>query len=101
MILSFRTERSGQTMQTPIRLLPEKQSDKGLHCLLFRLHRLGAALFGNPSCSNFRVITANILGVRIFRIFTVHPSYILDIPICQCSGCLLLSDFTEIDLDIR
>ena len=24
-----------------------------------------------PSCSNFRVITANFLGVRIFRIFTV------------------------------
>ena len=23
------------------------------------------------SCSNFRVITANVLGVRIFRIFTV------------------------------
>ena len=24
-----------------------------------------------PSCSNFRVITANFWGVRIFRIFTV------------------------------
>ena len=24
-----------------------------------------------PSCSTFRVIKANVLGVRIFRIFTV------------------------------
>ena len=38
MTLSFRTDRSGQTMQTHIRLLPEKQSDQGLHCLLFHLH---------------------------------------------------------------
>ena len=26
-----------------------------------------------PHCSNFRVITANFLGVRIVRIFTVGP----------------------------
>ena len=38
MILSFRTDRSGQTAQTQIRLLPEEQSDQGLHCLLFTLH---------------------------------------------------------------
>ena len=36
--LSFRTDRSGQTVQTQIRLLLEKQSDQGLHCLLFHLH---------------------------------------------------------------
>ena len=34
MILNFRTDRSGQTVQTQIRL----QSDQGLHCLLFHLH---------------------------------------------------------------
>ena len=42
MIQSFRTDRPGQTVQTQIRLLLllEEQSDQGLHCLLFRLHRL-------------------------------------------------------------
>ena len=34
-ILNFWTERSGQTVQTQIRLLLEEQSDQGLHCLLF------------------------------------------------------------------
>ena len=37
-ILSFQTDRSGQTVQTQIRLLLEEQSDQGLHCLLFHLH---------------------------------------------------------------
>ena len=40
MILSFPTDRSGQTVQTQIRLLLEEQSDQGLHCLLFHLHLL-------------------------------------------------------------
>ena len=35
MTLSYR---SGQTVQTQIRLLLEEQSDQGLHCLLFNLH---------------------------------------------------------------
>ena len=30
--------RSGQTVQTQIRLLLEEQSDQGLHCLQFHLH---------------------------------------------------------------
>ena len=39
MILSFRTDRSGQTVQSQIRLLQEEeQSDQGLHCLLFHLY---------------------------------------------------------------
>ena len=38
MILSFGRDRSGQTVQTQIRLLLEEQSDQGLHCLLFHLH---------------------------------------------------------------
>ena len=70
LILSFRTDRSGQTVQTQIRLL-EKQSDQGLHCLQFCLHLLDVLLMVKPLCSNFRVITANSSGVRIFRIFTV------------------------------
>ena len=35
-----------QTMQTQIRLLLEEQSDQGLHCLPFRLHRLDSLLYG-------------------------------------------------------
>ena len=38
MILGFRTDRSGQTVKTQIRLLLEEQSDQGLRCLLFPLH---------------------------------------------------------------
>ena len=38
MTQSFRTERSGQTVKTQIRLLLVEQSDQGLHCLLFHLH---------------------------------------------------------------
>ena len=34
MILTFRTDRSRQTVQTHIRLLLEEQSDQGLPCLL-------------------------------------------------------------------
>ena len=45
MSLSFRTDRPGQTVQTQIRLLLEEQSDQGLHCLPFRLHRLDLVLY--------------------------------------------------------
>ena len=40
MILSFQTDMPRQTVQTQIRLLLEEQSDQGLHCLPFCLHRL-------------------------------------------------------------
>ena len=40
MILIFPTDRSGQTVETQIRLLLEEQSDQGLHFLLFHLHLL-------------------------------------------------------------
>ena len=46
MILSFRTAMPGQTVQTQIRLLLEEQSDLGLHCLPFHLHRLDSLLYG-------------------------------------------------------
>ena len=42
--LGFQTDRSGQTVQTQIRLLLEEQSDQGLHCLQFPLHLLDAFL---------------------------------------------------------
>ena len=35
---SFWTDRSGQIVQSQIKLLLEEQSDQGLHCLLFHLH---------------------------------------------------------------
>ena len=49
MILSFRTDMPGQTVQTQIRLLLEEQSDQGLHCLPFRLHRLDSFLYGKAT----------------------------------------------------
>ena len=49
MIVSFRTDMPGQTVQTQIRLLLEEQSDQGLHCLPFRLHRLDSLLYGSAT----------------------------------------------------
>ena len=46
MILSFRTDKSEQTVQTQVRLLLEEQSDQGLPCLPFRLHCFGSLLYG-------------------------------------------------------
>ena len=48
MILSFQTDMPGQTVQTQIRLL----SDKGLHCLPFRLYSLDSLLYGRAT--NFK-----------------------------------------------
>ena len=52
--LNFRTDRSGQTVQTR-----SDCSDQGLHCLPFCLHRLDS----EPHSSN-RVITTNFFGSR-------------------------------------
>ena len=52
MILSFRTGRSRQTVQTQIRLLLEEQSDQGLHCLPFHLHLLGTFLYHKTKLFN-------------------------------------------------
>ena len=46
MILSFRTDWSGQIVQTQIRLLLEEQSDQGLHYLQYCVHLLDALLYG-------------------------------------------------------
>ena len=53
MTLSFRTDRSGQTVQTQIRLLLEEQSDQGLHCLLFHVHLLETFLCGKANLFDF------------------------------------------------
>ena len=45
MILSFRTDRSEQIVQTQIRLLLYQD----LHCLPFRLHRLDSLLYGRAT----------------------------------------------------
>ena len=53
MILSFRTDKSEQTVQTQIRLLLEEQSDQGLHCLLFHWHLLDEIPLGLALLSEF------------------------------------------------
>ena len=74
----------GQTVQTQIRLLlEEEQSDQDLHCLpsLIRVYTVCHSVCIvwthcsmvelRTSSSNFRLVTTNFLGVRIFRKFTV------------------------------
>ena len=69
MILSIRTDTPGQTVQTQIRLLRS----------LIRVYTICHSVcivwthysVVEPHSSNFRVIKTNVLGVRIFRKFTV------------------------------
>ena len=68
-VMSRLIYRSGQTVYTQISLIR----------IYTVCHSICIILLGNysmvqPPCSKFRVITANVSGVRIFRIFTV-PSY--------------------------
>ena len=53
MILSFRTDSSGQTVQTQIRLLLDEQSDQGFHCLVFHLHVIDKIHSGLASLFEF------------------------------------------------
>ena len=93
MILSFRMDMPGQTVQTQIRLLV---SDQGLHCLPFCLHRLDSYSMIEPNSSNFRVITTNFLGVRIFRKFTVQEEhYITMSKMVSVSGNRALKTFSN------
>ena len=64
MILSFQTDMPGQTMQTPslIRVYTICHSV----CIVWTHFSMV-----EPHSPNFRVITTNVLGVRIFRKFTV------------------------------
>ena len=71
MLLSFRTEKSGQTVQTQTRLLLEEQSDQDLHCLLFHLHLLAVFLCCKANLFEFKGDYSNILGVRKFRPFMI------------------------------
>ena len=71
MILSFRTDRSGQTVQTQIILLLEEQSDQGLHCLLFHLHLFAEIPKGLGSLFELKVDYSKVFGARKFRNFTV------------------------------
>ena len=60
MILSFRTDMPGQTVQTQIRVYTVCHSI----CIVWTHYSMV-----EPHSSNFRVITTNFLGVRIFRKF--------------------------------
>ena len=67
MILSFQTDMPRQTMQTKIRLLLIRVYTV-CHsvCIIWTHYSME-----KPHRSDFRVITTNVLGVRIFRKFTV------------------------------
>ena len=54
MILRFRRDRSGQTVQTQISLLLQEQSDQGLHCLQCCLHPLDVMLYGKATLFKFK-----------------------------------------------
>ena len=67
MFLSFRTDRSGQTVQTQIRgLLIRVYTVCHFICIVWTHYSMV-----EPHSSTFRVMTTNFLGVRIFRKFTV------------------------------
>ena len=66
MTLSFRTDRSGQTVQTQIRLLLEEQSDQCLHCLLFHLHVFYKTPSGSASLFEFKVNYSNVFASENF-----------------------------------
>ena len=76
MILGFRTDMPGQTVQTQIRLLLIRVYTV-CHsvCIVWTHYSLVEAY-----SSHFRVITTNFLGVRIFRKFTVT----YNIPMQSC-----------------
>ena len=74
MFLSFRTDRSGQIVQTQIRLLRVYTVCSSL--CIFWMHYSKE----KPSCSSFRVITANVrvsefLGVLWYLLFNTFSFY--------------------------
>ena len=66
MILSFRTDRAGQTVQTQIKLLIRVYTVCHSVCIVWTHYPKV-----EPHSSNFKVITTNVLGVQMFRKFTV------------------------------
>ena len=90
MLLSFWTDRSGQTVQTQIRLLLEEQSDQGLHCLQFPLH-LSDALLRKRHLVQLLGYYHKFSGVQNFRIFMVSSFQIISLPAesklnCKCNA---------------
>ena len=71
-MLSFRTDKSGQTVYTQTRLLLEEQSDRSQHCLPFCLHLLDTLLCGKATLFEFKGDYRNFSDVQIFRNFTVR-----------------------------
>ena len=77
MILSFGTDRSGQTVQN--------RSDCSKRSSLIRVYTVCHSVcfvwthysMVEPHSSNFRVITTNFLGVRIFRKITVFYFWVI------------------------
>ena len=67
MFLSFQTDRSGQKVKTQIRGAVWSGSNVCHSVHIFWMHYS----IIKPLCSNFRVITANLSGVRNFKVFTV------------------------------
>ena len=72
MIISFRTDMPWQTVQTQLRLLSLIRVYTVCHsvCIVWTHYSMV-----EPHSSNFRVITTNFLGVRIFKKFTVSLLY--------------------------
>ena len=75
MILSFRTDRPGQTVQTQSSLIRVYTVCHSV-CIVWTHYSMV-----EPHSSNFRVITTNFFSVRIFRKFTVSG----DMGICTVS----------------
>ena len=65
-ILSFRTDMPGQTVQTQKSSLIRVNTVCYSVCIVWTHYSMV-----EPRSSNFRMITTNVLGVRIFRKFTV------------------------------
>ena len=66
MILSFRTDMPGQTVQTQISSVIRVYTVCHSVCIVWTHYSMV-----EPHSSNFRMITTNFLGVRIFRKFMV------------------------------
>ena len=58
-LLSIRTNRLKETVQTQIKLLLQEQFDPSLHCLPFLLHIFGPIVVWWNECSNFTTLMTN------------------------------------------
>ena len=94
MILSFPTDRSGQTVQNQISLLLDESKIRAYTgcnsvCIIWMHY-----FMKKPPCLNFRVFTASFSGVQIFRIFTAIQFWtpVLSAEPLQCK-CLESEDY--------